>query len=307
MSLLPDFEAWAIVAQVAEDRSFTRAAEHLCVSRPTVSRAVARLESALKIALFQRTSRQLSLTAAGVTVLEHAQRVLSEGRAAEAALYETAGPPQGRIRMTMPVSFGIGHVAPLLPLFMEEYPEITLDVEFNDRAVDLVADGYDLALRIAPMMDSSLRARRISSIPRYIVASPEWLARHDDVKDPRALEEHMSVLYGAGGIMPSRILLWSEKEEKNVIITPRSPRLLSNNAEAFLPLLERGGGVGVMPSFMVHNAIKEGRLAIVLPQWQAPSIALHILTPPNARRPIRVSVFVEWLSQYMKKSCCMMS
>lgn len=300
--LLPDFEAWAIVAQVAEDRSFTRAADHLSVSRPTVSRAIARLEAALNVALFQRTSRQLSLTAAGEAVLEHAQRVLSEGRAAEAALHETAGPPQGRIRITMPVTFGVHHVAPLLPLFMEEYPNITLDVEFSDRASDLVADGYDLALRVATMVDSSLRARRICTIARHLVASPDWIERHGDVSEPRDLEDHMSVLYGAGGTVPSRVVL-CRGEEETVTITPRHPRLVSNNAEAFLPLLERGDGVGIMPSFMTHEAIEQGRLAVVLPQWQAPSIALHILTPPNARRPIRVSVFVEWLAQQMKKSC----
>ncbi|GBQ06540.1 LysR family transcriptional regulator [Saccharibacter floricola] len=303
MTLLPDFEAWAIMAQVAEDRSFTRAAEHLSVSRPTVSRAVARLEETLNIALFQRTSRQLSLTAAGEAVLEHARRVLSEGRAAEAALQETAGPPHGRIRITMPVTFGIQHVAPFLPLFMEQYPEITLDIDFSDRAVDVVADGYDVALRVSAMADSSLRARRIATIPCCLVASPDWIAQYgENVHTPRDIEAHMSVLYGAGNVRPSRLTLY-RGEEETVTITPRHVRLVSNNAEAFLPLLESGGGVGVMPSFMIHHALEQKRLEIILPQWQAASTALHILTPPNTRRPMRVSVFVEWLARQMKKNC----
>nr|WP_255429106.1 substrate binding domain-containing protein [Saccharibacter sp. 17.LH.SD] len=217
-------------------------------------------------------------------------------------MQEEAGPPRGRVRVTMPVTFGLRHVSPILPEFMEAYPHITLEVDFSDHSVDLVAQGYDLALRISALVDSSMKMRHLCKVPRFLVASPTWIERHRAMTHPRDLGDHLSVVYQHVGASPTCLRLHTEEGELATVI-PRRPRIVSNNADVFLPFLEKGEGVGLLPAFMADGAIKAGRLVKIMPQWQSDSVALHILTPPNAQRPARVSVFIEWLVSHFKKPC----
>ena len=292
---LPDFEAWAIFAKVAEFGSFARAAEDTQLSRPTVSKAVSRLEQALGVALFHRNSRHLSLTQTGQALLGYANRIVVEAQNAEVEARGGRQRPSGRVRMAAPMTFGIRHLAPVLPAFMQHYPDVELSIDFSDAVVDLVADGYDVALRIATLADSSLRARSLCSFRLLLVAAPAWLAQHGRPDHPRALEVHKGFVY-TNTATPGMIRLSHAGTGKDFVLAQRA-RFGADNSEAFLPCLEAGLGYGVFPEFMVWDALREGRLEQLLPQWHAAAITLYLVTPASPLRPMRVKVLLDYLEQ----------
>src|SRR5882757_4634318 len=187
---LPDLEAWAIFASVVEHRSFSGAADAIGVSKATVSKAVTRLEANLGQSLFHRTSRRLTLTESGKGLAEHAGRILAEARAAEEAAHDAATAPVGLIKVTAPMTLGLITLAPVITEFLEANPGIEIDLHLSDAKVDIVAEGIDVALRIADLPDSSLRARRLGPIATYIVAAPAYLARRGRPTHPAQLGEH---------------------------------------------------------------------------------------------------------------------
>src|SRR5580658_6553158 len=195
MSKLPDFEGLAMFAKVAEERSFAAAARTMGVSVATVSRAVTRLEERLGGRLFNRTSRRLALTDYGHTLAERASKIFAEAEEAEDFARESASRPRGLVKLAAPLSFGARWVAPLLPEFFRKYPEISVDLHLTDVHIDLIGDGFDAALRIAVMGDSSLVARLIVPVRRFVVASPGYIARYGRPQHPRDLGAHQCLSY----------------------------------------------------------------------------------------------------------------
>jgi len=293
MSKLPDLEGLAIFAKVVELRSFAGAAEELGLSKATVSKAVTRLETRLGARLFNRTSRRLALTDAGQSLVEPATRVLAQGEEAESAAMAQSAAPRGLVRLAVPMSFGLSDVAPILPAFLAAYPEVSVDLHLSDATVDLIGMGFDAALRIAALPDSSLVARRLRPVKRYVVGAPSYLARRGRPTHPGHLAEHCCLGYAYLPTPDTWRFVNAAGEEASV--RPAGP-LRVNNADALMPALLAGQGLAVLPDFIAGAALADGRLEAVMPDWTPPPIALHLVMPPGGPRPARVEALTAFLT-----------
>jgi DNA-binding transcriptional LysR family regulator len=292
MAHLPDLEAWAIFAKIAEAGSFARAANELGLSKATVSKAVSRLESRLGERLFHRTSRRLSLTETGRVLSVRAAQILADAEAVEAEALAQSATPRGRVRVAAPMSFGLEQIAPALPDFLTSYAEISIDLHLSDQVVDLVGGGFDLALRIADLTDSSMVARRLCQVRRLLVGAPSYFASRGRPSHPRELSGHACLEYSYLPSGNTWQFIGPAGEEHAVAV---SGSLRANNADVVMPSLRAGLGIAVQPEFVIWRDIQEGRLEAVMTGWAAPPIALNVVTPPGGPRPSKVTVLIEFL------------
>jgi DNA-binding transcriptional LysR family regulator len=292
MARLPDLEGLAIFAKVAECRSFADAAAELRLSKATVSKAVSRIESRLGARLIIRTARRFELTDAGRQLAVRAAHIVAEGEAAEDAAVAQATVPRGVVRLAVPMSFGLLHVAPLLPEFLAIFPEISIDLHLSDAMIDLIGESFDAAIRTAVLPGSTLVARRICELPRYLVGSPNYLNEYGRPKHPLHLAQHRCLTHTV------TTEVWHfTKGAKSASVQPSGP-LRVNNGDAMMPALIAGTGLGILPEFILREALGANQLERLLPDWSLPLRTVYWVTPPGEPQPKRVEVLADFL---MKK------
>jgi DNA-binding transcriptional LysR family regulator len=237
----------------------------------------------------------MSLTAGGQASLERAARILAEGEAVEAEISEQSKSLRGPIRIAAPMSFGISHLAPAVPAFMAEHPEVTLDLHFSDELIDVVAQGFDIALRISSLPDSSLLARRRCTVRLLLVGSPGYFERHGRPAHPRELAQHRALRYVHSRLGEAWRFVHARRGEFAQVV-PTAMRV--NNAEGLAPALRAGLGLALQPEFLAWEDLQSGALQTCMDDWQVPSIALHIVTPPGRARPARVHALIDFLAAH---------
>jgi DNA-binding transcriptional LysR family regulator len=297
MAKLPDFEGMAIFAKVVEIRSFAGAAAELKLSKATVSKAISRIEARLGARLINRSSRRFALTDAGRQLAESAAHILAAGEAAEDAALAQATVPRGLVRLAAPMSFGVLHIAPLMPQFLATYPEVSVDLHLSDAMVDLVGEGFDAAVRIAVLPDSSLVARRLCVVSRYLVRSPVYLNKNGRPKHPLHLAQHRCIGYSHTLAADT----WRfTKDGKSAVVRPSGP-LRVNNGEAMVPALIAGIGLGILPEFILRDALAAGSLERLLPDWSIASGAAYWVMPAGGPRPKRIEVLADYLVEKLAR------
>jgi len=283
----------AIFAAVAEAEGFSAAARRLGVSKAMVSVAVARLEERLGVRLLQRTTRRLSLTEAGSAALPHAQRALLAARDAEEAATESLTSPRGVLRLNAPMSFGLLHVVPALGAFAKRYPEVRVDLVLDDRVLDLTEGGFDLALRIGTLPDSSLVAQRLGVSRNVLVAHPDYLARAGQPETPDELAEHAALLYSLSATRGR----WTLSRGRRSVTIRVSGPLQANSSLALHRALLQGLGVARIPWFVVGEDLAKGRLVEVLPEWELPTQEIHALTTARDHLPRKTRAFIDFFRE----------
>ncbi len=294
MSKLPDFEGLAMFAKVAEEQSFASAARSMGVSVATVSRAVSRLEDRLCGRLFNRSSRGLALTDFGRGLADRASRICAEAQNVEHLALETAKRPRGLVRLAVPMSFGVRWVAPLMPRFFQLYPDVAVDLHLSDDKVDLIGQGFDAALRIAVLEDSSLVAKLITPVRRFVLASPAYLNINSRPQHPDDLAAHRCMGYAYRAKRDVWRLISSATGE-SVTVTPVGP-LRVTNVEAILPSLLQGVAVGELPEFVATPYLRSGELEALLPGWEMPLGGLYFVTPTARAKSSKVEALSKFLS-----------
>ena len=280
-----------IFAKVAEARSFSEAARRLGISKSLVSKEVTKLEKALGARLLNRTTRQLSLTEFGAAFYEHCARVVQEAEEAELLVDRLHANPRGVLKCTAPVAFTTLHIARALPEFVEQYPEVQIDLVLGDRFFELAEEGYDLAIRIARDLPPNLVARPIAPINRVICGTPRYFETHGIPKTPQDLAAHDCVVYTHAN--PDSV--WHLRADGADIAVPVRGTLRVNDDEVAWQAVRAGLGVSLLPTFIVGDDLKSGHLQAVLTQYLPSERTLYALYLPNRHLSAKVRVFIDFL------------
>jgi DNA-binding transcriptional LysR family regulator len=286
------FEDMRIFTQVMESGSFTAAADQLGLSKQFVSRRLMQLEERLGVRLLNRSTRRLDVTPLGQAYYESALRLLAEVEQAEQSIAGQNNQPRGTIRLTAPLSFAIEHLGRLLPVFLQRYPEVSVEVDLSDRSVDLLGEGYDLALRIGVLEDSTLIGRHIAHIERVYCCSPDYLELRGEPAEPEALKGHDCLPYGH-----SRQVQWRFERQGKPVAVSLCGRMRANNGELLRDAAIAGLGITYLPLFIVGAALEEGRLVRVLDVFRTPPLALSAVYPQHRQGARPVRALIEFLKE----------
>ncbi|MGA7809006.1 LysR family transcriptional regulator [Bradyrhizobium sp.] len=286
MDRLDAMQAFVVVADLG---GFAPAARKLNVSPSAVTRLVAALEQRLGARLLQRTTRQVALTDAGARYLERARRILADVEEAERAAESERTRPSGRLVISAPVGFGRLHVSPVMSAYLKRYPDVSGELRLEDRIVNLVEDGVDLAVRIGELADSTLVARQVGEMRRVVVASLAYLKARGEPKQPADVASHDTIQFGAAAGSSD----WRFAGKAGELRVNTMPRLVTNSADAAIQYAEAGGGLTRVLAYQAADAIRRGRLRIVLQQFELPPLPVHIVYPTSRLLSAKVRSFVD--------------
>ncbi|MBU8898054.1 LysR family transcriptional regulator [Corallococcus sp. M34] len=286
-----DLNELLIFARVVQTGSFTAAARGLRMPKSTVSRKLSELEERIGAQLLQRTTRKLHLTEVGRAYYEHCERVVAEAEAAELAVTRMQAGPQGLLRVTTPLTFSF--IAPLVQTFLKRYPDVQLELLCTDRAVDLMEEGFDLAVRAGKLADSSLMARRLGDIERVAVASPEYLKARGTPRTPADLTKHDCLIFGT--TLEGNV--WTLHAGGRSVDVKVSGRLVVNEPDMLRAVTMAGAGIALLPSLHRAEDLTSGRLQRVLADWSSAGAPVHAVYPPTRHHVPKVMAFVEFLRE----------
>jgi DNA-binding transcriptional LysR family regulator len=278
---------------VADLQGFAPAARKLRVSPSGVTRLIAALEDRLGARLLQRTTRSVTLTDAGSRYLERARRILADVEEAESAAEGERTRPSGRLVVSAPIGFGRLHVSPLMSAYLTRYPDVAGELRLEDRMVSLVEDGVDLAVRIGQLADSSLVARHVGEMRRIVVASPGYLKARGEPKTLEAVAAHDTIQFGATAGMAD----WRFVEDGREVRVAIAPRLSTNSADAAVQYAEQGGGLTRVLAYQAADAIKHGRVKVVLAKFELPAMPVHIVYPTSRLLSAKVRTFIDLVAE----------
>ncbi len=292
-------DLFRIFARVVECSSFTRAADTLGVPRSSVSAAVQELEARLGTRLLNRTTRKVSPTHDGTAFYERCIGLLSDVEEAESLFRQSATGPSGKLRIDVPGRIGRLVIAPALPDFLDRYPDIQLDLGVTDRAVNLIEDNIDCALRVGPLRDSGLIARALGDLKLINVASPGYIERHGKPRSPDALADHWAINYASPST--ARVEDWEWIENGALQTRSLKSRVTVNSAEAYIACCLAGLGLIQIPAYDVRHHLASGRLVEVMPRYRAPPMPITVLYPHRQHLSRRLQVFIDWLDALMRR------
>ncbi|MBX3496302.1 MAG: LysR family transcriptional regulator [Parvibaculum sp.] len=293
--MMTDLNGFAVFARVVELGGFTAAADALGLSKSVVSRQVSALEDELGVRLLNRTTRRVAVTEAGAVVFERAQRIVAEAEEAAAEANCIEGQVRGRLRINAPMSFGILELGPALPALVARYPDLDVDLVLNDRRVDLIEEGFDVSLRISALEDSSLIARQLAPVERYVVGAPAYFEKYGMPARPADLAAHRFLLYTLLSRPEQMSFAGPGGAREDVAVRGH---LFCNNADAMLPLLRAGAGLCLSPDFVCHEELRTGRLVRALEDWSMPPLRLHVIYPHTRHLSAKVRAFVDFAAEH---------
>lgn len=286
-------EAMRAFVHVVQEGSFTRAAERLDTSPQLVSKYVSQLEQHLGLRLLNRTTRRIHLTEAGNRYYQGAQQVLTDIDDMENQLGDLHAEAQGVLRISAPVSFAMHHLPPLLSAFQKAHPAVKIDLQLNDRKVDIVEEGFDVALRIGHLKSSSLIAKRIAPVRLVLCASPDYLEQHGHPERPEDLIHHQYLHYSymdMESIQPIQKSLLSISDDNRVIA--------SNNGDVLTATAIEGAGIVLQPTFIAGAAIKEGKLRMILPEYEPEALGLYAVYAHRQLLASKVRSFIDFIDGF---------
>lgn len=290
------FHELEVFVAVADAGSFAKAGARLRLSPPAVTRAISALEDRLGARVFNRTTRSLTITDVGIRFLESARRILMDMDTAEKEAAGETAMPQGHLTITASVTFGRSTLAPVVCGFLGQHPRVTASVVLLDRVVNLVEEGIDVAVRIGPLPDSNLIAKRIGAVHRVLVASPDYLGRRGTPTSPTELKLHSMIAFT--GLMPNREWRFRSDRRPNSVVL--NPTFEINDAVAAIDAAENGHGITIALSYMVHEKISEGKLVTILDEFTPPPRPAHLVYPQARLVAPKIRAFVDYAAPRLR-------